>query len=437
MTRTLTSLSILVLVALLATPAFAGTAANNPPTTGGGGGAVSSVTAGVGGCVTIAPTTGAVIVDSSGCAGGGVTSAVAGTGVAVSAATGAVTFSLAPIATQRILGNVSGTPAAPAALTQAQAATFLGSSFLIPGNNLSDIGSASTARTNLGLGTAALQINSFFLQSANNLSDLVSASAARTNLGLGTAAVQNVGAFAQTANNLSDLGSAATARTNLGINGTSQIWLNARRNAAAAVNSTLNSEWYSDLGDSSWGSVAGSGTVAASSTLGGGVVVVTGQNGASAQLVPAGHPPLVGDASTQPFYAYWRARFVGPTGANAQMLLVVIDSSSLGQQLSIGVDGTFQTGGSNSFFVQSVFNGSTRTTTAGTLALDTASYHDVEETSDGTTVTAKIDGTTIGTMAASSWGTAGPATIGVSNFSNDATGRVTNVDKMYMAFVGQ
>jgi len=54
-------------------------------------------------------------------------------------------------------------------------------------------------------------------QKANNLSDLGSAATARTNLGLGTAAVQPVAFFAQVGNNLSDLANAATARTNLGL----------------------------------------------------------------------------------------------------------------------------------------------------------------------------------------------------------------------------
>jgi hypothetical protein len=54
------------------------------------------------------------------------------------------------------------------------------------------------------------------LLKANNLSDLASASTARTNLGLGTAAVQNVGVFAQTANNLSDVASPSAALANLG-----------------------------------------------------------------------------------------------------------------------------------------------------------------------------------------------------------------------------
>ena len=123
--------------------------------------------------------------------------------------------------------------------------------FLLASNNLSDVSSASTSRTNLGLGSAALQASSYFLQSANNLSDLASAATARTNLGLGTAATQATSAFdaagaasaaqaaaiaasdtagaaaaaqaaaiaasLQRASNLSDLASAATARTNLGL----------------------------------------------------------------------------------------------------------------------------------------------------------------------------------------------------------------------------
>lgn len=84
-------------------------------------------------------------------------------------------------------------------------------------NNLSDLTSSSTARTNLGLGSAALQSSSAFLQASNNLSDVSSVSTARTHLGLGTAATQNTTAFLQVSNNLSDIGSASTARTNLGL----------------------------------------------------------------------------------------------------------------------------------------------------------------------------------------------------------------------------
>ena len=55
---------------------------------------------------------------------------------------------------------------------------------LVAANNLSDVSSAATSRTNLGLGTAALQASSYFNQTANNLSDVANAATARTNLGL-------------------------------------------------------------------------------------------------------------------------------------------------------------------------------------------------------------------------------------------------------------
>ena len=84
-------------------------------------------------------------------------------------------------------------------------------------NNLSDLASASTARTNLGLGAAATQALSAFLQPANNLADVSSTATARGNLGLGSAAIQNSATFLQAANNLADVTNAATARSNLGV----------------------------------------------------------------------------------------------------------------------------------------------------------------------------------------------------------------------------
>jgi hypothetical protein len=64
------------------------------------------------------------------------------------------------------------------------AAYVSGDGVLLIANNLSDLNSASSARTNLGLGTAATQNSSAFLQPSNNLSDVSNTTTARSNLGL-------------------------------------------------------------------------------------------------------------------------------------------------------------------------------------------------------------------------------------------------------------
>lgn len=131
--------------------------------------------------------------------------------------TGTLATTAASLQVANNLSDLNNASTARTNLSLGTAAQQNVSAFLQTTNNLSDVPTPATARTNLGLGTAATRADSFFLQVANNLSDLNNAGTARTNLGLGTAAVQNVGVFAQVANNLSDLASASTARTNLGL----------------------------------------------------------------------------------------------------------------------------------------------------------------------------------------------------------------------------
>lgn len=80
------------------------------------------------------------------------------------------------------------------ALVPYETSAHASSTYSTKANNLSDLASIPTARTNLGV--SATGADNTYPTKANNLSDLASVSTARTNLGLGTAATLNVGTSA-------------------------------------------------------------------------------------------------------------------------------------------------------------------------------------------------------------------------------------------------
>ncbi len=121
---------------------------------------------------------------------------------------------------------------------------FFSSTYLLASNNLSDLVTPSTARTNLGLGTSATHAATDFLLVSNNLSDISSASTARSNLGLGTIATHALTDVLQVSNNLSDVAVVATARTNLSVYSKTETdnevyALPAKRSVQAATTGTI------------------------------------------------------------------------------------------------------------------------------------------------------------------------------------------------------
>jgi hypothetical protein len=114
----------------------------------------------------------------------------------------------------QVLAKINSTNFNTEWVSLGSASTLASTAILLTANNLSDLASSSTARTNLGLGTMATQPASAYLSTSAAVSTYLTISNASSTYLTQSSASST---YTTKANNLSDLASASTARTNLGL----------------------------------------------------------------------------------------------------------------------------------------------------------------------------------------------------------------------------
>jgi hypothetical protein len=199
-------------------------------------------------------------------------------------------------------------------------ATGADPAYSLKANNLSDLASASTARTNIQAAWSGVTLDKTL-----NLSDVTSVATSRTNLGVTATGADTT--YNSRASNLSDVASVATARTNLGVTATGvDTTYNYRANNLSDVASAPTARTNLGLG-----SIA---TQAASA------VSITGGTINGATVTGLSAPSLASDAATKAYVDGISAGIVNRTAVKVASTVNIASLSTL-----LTVDGVVLTAG--------------------------------------------------------------------------------------------